>query len=166
MERGNGAGDISKSAGNDFIGSEFSAIGAARTAGAKLVARLDLIKRSRFRVIKFHRIRRITAQDGVLREVDGNCLPFVRRRQRSVDGIARRVDVAYQSSEAVPLPFFALARLFLGDVCLLNGNDRGGGNGFPVIGRIAARPVSPPREKRPRSLRLDSAQSPQPREFV
>src|SRR5207247_3842241 len=30
------------------------------------------------------------------------------------------------------------ARLFLGDVCLLNGNDRGGGSGFPVIGKFAA----------------------------
>jgi len=37
----NCAGDISKRAGDDLIGGEFGAIGAARAASAKLITRLD-----------------------------------------------------------------------------------------------------------------------------
>src|SRR5207237_6731207 len=122
----------------DFIGGKFGAIGTARAAGAKLVAWLDLIERSRLRVVKFHRVRRIPAQYGVLREVDGYCLLFARRRQRNVDGIAPRIDVVDQPSEAVPLPFLPLAGMFVRDVHLLHGDDRRGSHGSTVISKSAA----------------------------
>ena len=70
--------------------------------------------------------------------MDGNSLLFAGRRQRNADGVAGRIDAGDQSSEAVPLPLFALAGLFFRDVRLFHGDDRGGSNGFTVIGKFAA----------------------------
>src|SRR6266446_829981 len=70
--------------------------------------------------------------------MNGNTLFLALGRYSNVYRVGGGIDAVHQPSEAVPLPLFTLAGLFLRDVRLLHGDYRRGNNGFSIVGKFAA----------------------------
>ena len=127
--------DVAERSGDDFIGGEFVAIGAAGAAGAKLITNLDLGERSGLGIVELDRARGVAAQDCFL-PMWMTMLWLAPRPPEEIVMVAfGAVNIRYQAAGATFLPVVAFALMFRGDVGLFHYYDGEGGNGVCVGGQ-------------------------------
>ena len=90
-----------------------------------------------FGIVKFHRVRSITAQDGVLRCVNGDGFSPAGASNRNGDGSGDRIDGAHQSANTPLLPILAFLLLLGFHVGTFHGDNARGRKGFGVVGRLS-----------------------------
>ena len=89
-------------------------------------------------VIKLYGVRGIAAENSVFGDVDHHVFFLTNRRKRNGDGAVGGVYTADEASDALFLPFFALAGLFIGNVRLFHRDDGGSQDCFSIAVKIAA----------------------------
>src|SRR5579884_1927817 len=96
--------NIAECACDQFVGVQFGSVVAASATCAKLVARPDLIKGGRLRVIKFHRVGSIPANDGSLRYPDDSRFLTCKGCARNRNGPGGGIDRGDEPARSTPLP--------------------------------------------------------------